>query len=46
MTGDPDEGTRKGMEDRVARRVWMRMTSGWKECTLKMARNAVKESVI
>ena len=36
----------RGIEDRVARRVWMRVTRGWKECTLEMADRAGRESAM
>jgi len=31
--GTQTKVTEKGMENEVARRVWMCVTSGWKECT-------------
>ena len=34
--------TKRGIEDSVARGVWMRVTSGWKECSLKMADRTVR----
>ena len=40
------EVTERGMEDRVTRRVWMRVTRGWKECTLEIADRAVRESAM
>mgnify|MGYP006965723868 CR=1 FL=1 len=41
MAGDP-----MGMEDRMVRRVWTRVTRGWKECTLEMADRAVRKSAM
>ena len=38
--------TERGMEDRVARRVWRRVTREWRECTLKMADRAGRDSVM
>ena len=38
--------TERSMHDGVAKRVWTRVTRGWKECTLEMADRAIRESVM
>ena len=42
--GTQTKVTEMGMEDKMAKRVWMRVTRGWKECTLEMTDRVVKES--
>ena len=44
MTGEPDEGYGEVMDDRVVRRVWIRVTRGWEEWTLEIADRVNKES--
>jgi len=41
-----DKVTERGIEDRVARRVWTRMITRWKEYTLEMAARAGRESAM
>ena len=38
--------TERGWKIGMARRVGMRVTSGWKECTLEMADRTVMESAM
>ena len=44
--GTHTKETERVMEDREARRVRIRVTGGWKKCTLKMADSAFRESVM
>ena len=44
--GTQTKVTEMGLVDKVARRMWIFVTGGWKECTLEMADRAVRESAM
>mgnify|MGYP000868793401 CR=1 FL=1 len=47
MAGDPDEGNGKEYRKKiVARRVWTRVTRGWKECTVEIGDREGRESAM